>query len=653
MGSTHRIAPFQWSPNRIALDRFNPGTMMRLLRGFWKILVGVKDALVLLFLLLFFGGLYAALSMSSRPAAAGSGALVLDLDGTLVEQPAQPGTLDTLAGGGPSQREYRLRDLVRALKAAASDSSIKAVVLDLDSFSGGGQATIAAAADALDQVRAANKPVLAYATGYTDDGYLLAAHATEIWLDPYGAVLLAGPGGSRLYYKGLLDKIGVEAKVYRVGEFKSAVEPFTRTDQSPEAREANQALANSMWASWQADVRRARPRTKLDTYIAAPDQAIAAAGGDIAKAALDAGLIDKIGDRVEFGRRVAQLAGEASDRQAGDYKSIPLNSWLAANPEASGGTIGIVTVAGEIVDGDAAPGRAGGDTISQLLLDELAKNRIKALVVRVDSPGGSVTGAERIRAAILEAKRKQLPIVVSMGSLAASGGYWVSTPADYIFAEPSTITGSIGVFGLLPNFRGTLSKVGLSVDGVKTTPLSGEPDLYRGTSPEFDRLIQAGIDDIYRRFTGLVARSRKLPVERVDEIAQGRVWAGEQALGLRLVDKIGGLDAAIAEAARRAKLDPEKAQPLFIERGPSYLSQVLATMFQNNDSDTNASRDPYTRLARLPEQQMLRAFLDMKAMAEGPAIQVRCLECPVPAAAPLAARSSMIERLFVKFIGQD
>lgn len=621
---------------------------MRLLRGFWKILVGVKDALVLLFLLLFFGGLYAALSWSPRPSVAGSGALVLDLDGALVEQPAQPGTIDALTGGGPAQREYRLRDLVRALNTAANDSSIKAVVLDLDSFAGGGQATIAAAADALDQVRAASKPVLAYATGYTDDGYLLAAHASEVWLDPYGAVLLAGPGGSRLYYKGLLDKLGVEPKVYRVGQFKSAVEPFTRTDQSPEAREANQALANSMWASWQADVRRARPKIRLDAYIAAPDQAIAAAGGDIAKAALDAGLVDKIGDRVEFGRRVAQLAGETSNRKAGDYKAIPLDGWLTANPEPSGGTIGVVTVAGEIVDGDAAPGRAGGDTIAQLLLEELAKNRIKALVVRVDSPGGSVTGSERIRAAILEAKRKQLPVVVSMGSLAASGGYWVSTPADYIFAEPSTITGSIGVFGLLPNFQGTLAKVGLSADGVKTTPLSGEPDLYRGTSPEFDRLMQAGVDNMYRRFTGLVAQSRKLPVARVDEIGQGRVWAGETALGLRLVDKIGGLDAAIAEAARRAKIDPVKARPLYIERGPSYISQLLAGMLQNNDNGGTDSRDAYTRLARRPEQQILRAFVDMKAMAEGPAIQIRCLECPVPETGGAVTQTSLGQLLLVK-----
>ena len=622
---------------------------MRLLRGFWKILVGVKDALVLLLLLLFFGALYAMLSVAPRPTTAGTGALVLDLKGVLVEQPAQADTLGALTGGGPAAREYRLRDLVRALNAAATDGSIKAVVLDLDQFSGGGQATISAAAKAVDRVRAANKPVLAYATGYTDKGYQLAAHASEVWLDPYGAVMLAGPGGSRLYYKGLLDKIGVETKVYRVGQFKSAVEPFTRTDQSPEARAANQALSDSLWATWRTEITRARPRARLADYIAAPEQAIAAADGNIAKAALAAGLVDKVGDRVEFGRRVAQLAGEASDREAGDYKAIPLDSWLAANPEGSGGQIGVVTIAGEIVDGDAAPGRAGGNTIAKLILDELAKDRIKALVIRVDSPGGSVTGSERIREAILEAKRKKLPVVVSMGSLAASGGYWVSTPGDLIFAEPSTITGSIGVFGLLPNFSGALNKVGLTTDGVKTTPLSGEPDLYRGTSPEFDRLMQAGIDDIYRRFTGLVAQSRKLPITRVDEIGQGRVWAGNTAVDLRLVDKMGGIDDAIAEAARRAKIDPAKARPLYIERGPSYFSQLLAGMFQSEEASSEP-RDAFTRMARLPEREMLRAFADFRAMAEGPAIQVRCLECPVATTPAPRASAGLWEALVTRFV---
>jgi protease-4 len=236
---------------------------MRLLRGFWKLLVGIKDGLVLLLMLMFFGALFAALSINPSPSVPSSGALLVDLDGSLVEQPADIDPLSFISGSTPATREYRLRDVVHGLAAAAKDDRAKAVVLDLDGFAGGGQATIAEAARAIDKVRAAGKPVLAYATGYTDDGYQLAAHASEIWLDPFGAVLLTGPGGSQLYYKGLLDKLGVATKVYRVGEFKSAVEPFTRTDQSPDAREANQALANSLWARWLGAVQQARPEARL------------------------------------------------------------------------------------------------------------------------------------------------------------------------------------------------------------------------------------------------------------------------------------------------------------------------------------------------------------------------------------------------------
>ncbi|TVV71231.1 signal peptide peptidase SppA [Sphingomonas solaris] len=613
---------------------------MRIVRGLWRLLVGIKDGLVLLAMLLFFGVLFAALSFSPNPRVPGSGALLVDLDGQLVEQPAQTDPFTAIAGRNPVTREYRLRDVIRAIDGAATDASVKVVVLELDRFTGGGQATIAEAARAVDRVRAKGKPVLAFATGYTDDGYQLAAHASELWLDPFGAVLLTGPGGANLYYKGLLDKLGVETKVYRVGQFKSAVEPFIRTDQSPAAKAAAQALADSLWAAWRADVGAARPKARLAGYIADPEAAMTAAGGGMARAAEMAGLVDRLGDRIAFGRRVAELAGKGTDKQAGAYAAIPLDRWLAAHPERSGGPqVGVLTIAGTIVDGEAPPGTAGGETIAALLLDELAKDRIKALVVRVDSPGGSVTASERIRTAILEAKRKGLPVVVSMGAVAASGGYWVSTPADRIFAEPSTITGSIGVFGLLPTFKGTLAKLGLSADGVKTTPLSGEPDLLRGTSPEFDRLLQAGITDVYGRFTGLVAASRHLPVARVDQIAQGRVWAGSTARGIGLVDAYGGLDVAIAEAARRAKLDPAKVSVRDIEKQPTMLSQIIGDL--TSERGESGPTDAFSRAAARPVAALRRAILGVGAIADGPAIQVMCLECPA-AAAPRGHDTGMI-----------
>ncbi|MGE3745869.1 MAG: signal peptide peptidase SppA [Sphingomonadaceae bacterium] len=599
---------------------------MRIMRGIWTLLVGIKDLLVLIFMLLFFALLYAALSMAPNPAmTTGSGALLLQLNGTLVEQPENIDPFSLIESRGDIAGEYRLRDVIRALRAAARDDSIKAVVLDLDRFVGGGQTTIADAADAVEEVRRAGKPVLAYATGYLDDSYQLAAHASEVWMNPLGAVMLTGPGGPQLYYKGFLDKIGVTANVYRVGTYKSAVEPFIRSDQSPEARAASQALADNLWQSWQDDVSGARPKARIAAYSSAPQNFVSGAGGDIAQAALAAGLVDRLGDRVAFGNRVAELAGK--DDGPGSFKTVSFQRYAAANPDASGGNVGVLTVAGEIIDGQAGPGTAGGDTIADLLSTELARNRIKALVVRIDSPGGSVTAAERIRSAIVAAKAKGLPVVVSMGSVAASGGYWIATPADRIFAEPSTVTGSIGVFGIIPTFQGTLAKLGLSADGIKTTPLSGEPDLLRGTSEQFDQLVQLGVEDIYRRFVGIVAQSRKLTPQQVDAIGQGRVWAGGTARQIGLVDQFGSLDDAIAEAARRAKLDPKQANPLFIEQEPHPFEKFLRDAALSEEGGDHVVRDPWTSVARQPQRIMAQAMHDATRILGGPAIQVRCIEC--------------------------
>jgi len=621
---------------------------MKLVRGLWKLLVGIKDALVLIAMLVFFGALFMLLSVKPNAVVPGSGALVVDLTGTLVEQPAETNALSLLSGNEPVNRETRLRDVERAMQAAASSSSIKAIVLDLDAFVGGEQATISAAGKAMDAARAAGKPVFAYATGYSDDGYQLAAHATEIWLNPLGGVVLAGPGGPRLYYKGLMDKLGITAKIYRVGTFKSAVEPFTRSDQSPEARDANQALANALWQSWQADVGGARPKAKLAAYVAHPEQAIAAASGRMSQAALNAGLVDKLGDRNAFNSRIAAIAGDAGDGGINDFKAIPLDRWVSSHPEKSTGTpIGVLTVAGDIVDGDASPGSAGGTTISNLLLDELARKRIKALVVRVDSPGGSVMASEQIRSAILQAKGLGLPVVISMGGLAASGGYWISTPGDRIIADPATITGSIGVFGILPTFQGSLTKLGLSADGVKTTPLSGEPDVFRGTSPLFDSMMQGSIEDVYRRFTTLVAQSRKLPAARVGEIAEGRVWAGSAARQIGLVDGFGTLDDAIAAAAKLAKLDPAKVRPLYIEKPLSPWRQMIKSVVDPDEDNGEAARarDPWGMMVGRPDLALLRALADAQRIVMGPAIQVRCLECASANARPRPGDTALARRL--------
>jgi len=611
----------------------------------WKLLVGVKDGLVLLFMLLFFGGLYGALSASPYRDSARSGALRLDLAGAIVEQPAVRSPFD-LVGGARIARQYRVSEIVHALDTAAADGDIKAVALDLDIFVGGGQTAIADVGAALDRFRRTGKRVVAYATGYGDDGYQLAAHADEIWLDPLGAVLISGPGGSRLYYAGLLERLGVTANVYRVGAFKSAVEPYTRSDMSPEARENAQALANALWGSWQQDVRQARPRAQVARYVADTAGFITAAGGDMARAALNAGLVDRIGDRTQFGRRMAELAGAGEAAVPGSYRAVHYEAWLNDHPASrAGGQIAVLTVAGDIVDGNAPAGTAGAETVARNLERGLEGGNIKALVVRVDSPGGSVTGSERIRRAIVAARARGIPVVVSMGSVAASGGYWISTASDIIFAEPSTITGSIGVFGIVPSFQGSLQKLGIGADGVRSTPLSGEPDLLRGPSPEAGRLLQMGVEATYRRFIALVADARHLAPARVDEIAQGRVWDGGTARQLGLVDRFGSLQDAIAEAARRARIDPADARPVFLEREPGWLARLLADA-ASGDSDEDSARDAFSRLARRPEAMIERAVHDARQLLAGPAIQVRCLECPGIAPVPHLAAGRAGESLW-------
>ena len=607
---------------------------MKFVRAIWKLLVGIKDALVLLFMLLFFGMIYAGLS--ARPAPVREGVLDLSLKGSLVEQPARRDWSDVASGG--RIQEYRLRDLVAALDAAKDDGRVKAVALDLDSFTGGGQTAIGDLADAVRRVRSSGKPVIAYSTGYTNDGYQLAAAASEVWLNPLGAVAIAGPGGSNLYYKGLLDKLGVTANVYRVGTYKSAVEPFIRNDMSPEAKENYLALDRAELDSWRTSVLQARPKAKVDLFLQDMNGAVKAAGGDLAKAALAAGLVDRLGAQQAFEARLAELGGESSS-DPGGYKRIKLSSYVADKVEEnSKGPIGVVTIAGMIVDGKAGLGSAGGDTIANEIEDGVQKG-IKALVVRVDSPGGSVLASERIRRALLDAKAHKIPIVVSMGSVAASGGYWVATPADYIYAEPSTITGSIGVFGVLPSFQGTLQKLGIGADGVKSTPLAGEPDLLKGPSPEVNQLLQTGVEAMYARFINLVAEARHKTPQQVDQIAQGRVWDGGAAHQLGLVDGFGGMSEAVAKAAQLANLGDERGVR-YLEPPASFRDRLIASLASEQGDDSAVPQDAFALIAGQPQRQLASAIVEVRSILSGPSIQARCLECPAVAPARLK-RSDM------------
>ncbi|MBB3764317.1 signal peptide peptidase SppA [Sphingomicrobium lutaoense] len=610
---------------------------MSFARALWKLLVGIKDGLVLIFMILFFGLLYVALS--AAPAQVREGVLWVDLDGVVVEEPSAPDPLLMATGLSNRAGEYRLRTLVEALREAREDDRIKAVALDLDGFLGGGQAALGELADAIEELRKDDKPVIAFATAYSDDAYQLASHASEIWLNPMGAVAFAGPGGSSLYYGEFFDRIGVTANVYRAGDYKSAVEPYTRSDMSEESRANRRQLAGALLESWREDVAAARPKAQLDLALDDPVGMIEAADGDLSRAALMAGLVDQLASRTDYVKRLAELGGEDGK---GGFRHTLVEDYAARMVEKPSGKIGVVTVAGTIVDGTAGPGTAAGASIAMAIEEAAAQRDLDALIVRIDSPGGSALASERIRQAILAVKAKGVPVVASFGNVAASGGYWVATAADKIVAEPSSITGSIGVFAMLPSFEGSLEKLGIGADGVATTPLSGQPDLLEGLSPAANAFLQAGVEDVYKRFLTIVSEARDLPVERVDAIGGGRVWDGGSAHQVGLIDRFGGMDEAIALARELA--DDEDGELFYIERKSPFADSLLGIFA--SDAHAERSADAFALLAPAPEALVRQALADVEEMLSGPTIQLRCLDCGPQARPASPPPRGWLARLF-------
>lgn len=614
----------------------------------WRLLVGIKDALALLFLLLFFAAIFAILSARPSPGQVREGALLLELDGVIVEERSEIDPIEALLSQEAPIGEYPVRELVQVLDAAQSDDRIEAVVLDLSRFVGGGHVHMQEVAEAVRRVRDSGKPVFTYAVGYADDAMMLASHASEVWLDPLGGAIIAGPGGTNLYYADLLEKLGVNARIYRVGSFKSAVEPFSRNSMSDEARENYRQLYGALWQEWQANVKAARPKLQLDRVTQSPAEWVEASSGDLAEAALDAGLVDRLGSYEEFGARVAEVAGEHPwDNAPGTFATTDYAPFVADTaPDKPGKAIGVVTVSGEIVDGDAGPAVAGGDRIAELL-DEALDDDLAGLVVRVNSPGGSVMASEVIRRAILRHKAKEIPIAISMGNLAASGGYWVSTAGDRIFAQPETITGSIGVFAVIPTFEGTAAEVGVNADGYRTTPLSGQPDLVAGFTPEVDSILQSSVGNTYADFIQLVSEARNLSPERVDAIAQGRVWDGGAAKQLGLVDNFGGINEALAWVAKEAELEDGDWHARYLGTQVNQYDTLLRRLMRDN-SQQQASNDLFAMIAGQQTALKSRIAGDTERLLGMRGVQAYCLACPsLPGAGSNSSSPSWLQQLLV------
>ncbi|MEL6531246.1 MAG: signal peptide peptidase SppA, partial [Pseudomonadota bacterium] len=618
----------------------------------WKVIVGIKDVLVLIFMLLFFIALFSILSASPNPGQVRDGALYIELSGFVVEEKSEVDPFETLLSGQAPPVEHQVRDLVRAMDAAATDDRIKAVVLDMTGFAGGGQVHLQEVGEAMDRVRQADKPVLTYSVAYADDHMHLAAHASEVWADPLGGAVIAGPGGSALYYAGLLDRLNINARVYRVGEFKSAVEPYILDGPSDAAQENRESLYGALWEEWQANVKKARPDMDLERVTTDPVGWVEASAGDLAEAALEAGLVDKLGDRIAFGEHVAEIVGEDSwDETPGSYAKSDLRPFLADVGPGTGSSdnkIAVVTVAGVIVDGDAGPGTAGGTRIADLL-DAALDDDLKGLVVRVDSPGGSVLASEEIRRAIERYRAEEIPVAISFANVAASGGYWVATAGDRIFAQPETITGSIGVFAVIPTFEDAAADIGVNAEGFATTPLSGQPDIIGGFTPEVDAILQASVTDTYSDFLERVAEARGLSTERVDEIAQGRVWDGGAGRQLGLVDQFGGLPEALQWVAGEAGLEDDDWSARFLGSPMGEYDSLIRQLVSNGAAP--AASMPQGDLFAMAAQQ--RAMLmgqmtrDANRLMGTQGIQAYCLECPSEPR-PVTARET---RGFIEAVG--
>lgn len=561
--------------NAIAEPR-RRGPVFRFFKGIWDA-VNFSRRLVfnLIFLLLVFLVIAAlAAGDRARPLQERT-TLVIAPEGALVEQYSCDAVSRGLAEatGDDDCKEVQLRDVLRALDSARTDERIERVLLRTDKMAFSGYASLREVAAALGKLRAAGKQVVAFGENFDQAQYLLAAQANEVYLDPMGGVVLEGLGRYRQYYReGLQDKLGVDVHVFKVGEYKSAVEPYVLDAASPEAKEADLFWMNDVWQRYLADVAKLRKLTpaQLAADVDALPADLTAAQGDLGKYALSKKLVDGLKTQEQVDELLAKRGVADEDADSG-FRNVDLPSYLRHIDSALSAVderpqVAIVVAEGEITGGEQPPGTIGGESTAALLREARDDEAVKSVVLRVDSPGGEVFASEQIRREVVALKAAGKPVVVSMGDLAASGGYWISMNADRIYADPSTITGSIGIFGLIPSVPRTLEKIGVRTDGVGTTRLAGAFDITRPLQPEVGQVIQAVIDKGYRDFTGRVADARKRTVAQIDTVARGRVWSGAQARQRGLVDAFGGLDAAIADAAQRAKLGkPDAWRARYVE----------------------------------------------------------------------------------------
>ena len=506
-------------------------------------------------------------------------ALVLAPAGVVTERQHTASPFDLIVGSSLPVGSV-LQEMTTALARAKGDERIKALVIDTRNLLAISPAQLETLGNALAEFRASGKPVYAFGESFNQQQYALASYADSIMLHPMGNVLLDGYGGSQLFFRDLLDRLNVTIHIFRAGEFKSAAEPFTRMDMSEESRTDTQALVNALWSRYLERVAANRELTPDDLQRYADDYTLRLidVGGDMSRLAFEAGLVDNIAGADSFNRQVAATVGVEN----GAFRQIHFEDYLYAgfmpSPPARD-QVGVIIAQGTIMPGVDGPGLIGADSVIELISEAQRDDAIRSVVLRIDSPGGSALASEEIRAALAQLQQAGKPVVVSMGGTAASGGYWIAAGADEIWASPATVTGSIGVIGIIPTFENALDYLGVGVDGVGTTALSRAGDPLSGLNESMQQVFQSNVDDAYRRFLQLVADGRNMSVPDVDRIAQGRVWTGEQALSLGLVDSLGDLDQAINAAAQLAGLN--EWQSVYLQRALSPGEQLMVRMMES------------------------------------------------------------------------
>lgn len=589
--------------------------------------------LLFLLLLIFIGA--AIFGGEERITVPQGAALKVAPSGYLVDELSQPTGIPAFLGGPPTPQETRVKDLVEAIDAAASDNHISSLVLELDYLVGANLSKLEEVGEAVQRFKSSNKPVYAIGDNFTQAQYFLASHADKIYLNPMGSLLLTGFGSYRNYYKSALDKLKINFHVFRVGDYKDFIEPYTRDDMSPASRENNQRWLHGLWSEYTEQVTGLRnlPPNTIDNFIAELPENLRAEGGSWAKAALNHKFVDNLASHRAAVAELQKSIG-VSEADKSTYKFINAMDYLRhrkltdiPNPQTA--KIGLISAAGAIVDGEAPAGQIGSKTLGDLITQARDK-KVKALVLRIDSPGGSAFASEAIRQELLATREAGIPVIISMGSVAASGGYWIAAGGDRIWASPSTITGSIGVFGAFPTFEDSLEHLGIYNDGIGTTELAGTMRLDRALPEAAANILQQGVENTYTRFLRLVAEARNSTPEEVHKIAQGQVWTGRAALELGLVDELGNLKDAIADAAQLAELD--KFEVLEIQRQLSASEKLMRALAENVDARIATSVERNLPLGAWLNslQPALDPLRELRSFRDPRALYVRCLHCTAP-----------------------